>query len=469
MKGTVLLPTLGRPHLVKRLLDSYLETESSVAGLLLIDKNDPKLEEYKALVLPEKWFIHLTDSVKMGDKVREAWDIYKDMDFVVILNDDHILRTKGWDQIVLSQLNGTNVVSTNDGATPDKPWNAPHRICGAIAFSGGVFRALGYLFPRKLQHLYSDDVWGQLFSRAQCCNVLMDVCVEHKHAYLNPEDRDDTYRAINGEADFQSKEPKGGLWEHDRNELNEWLKNDLEGDVKKLLQIQPKTGLMVGTPFHDNNCAVPYATGLVDVAMTLNANGIYFELAKVVGSSLITHARNSIVDMFMNSKCQKLLFIDSDQGWDAKTVIPLFKSSRRIIAGITPHKRFPINLNFEPLEEDMKYFKDPINKSMAEFVEFAKARADMNGDIEVARAGTGFMMIDRSVFEIMGDAVPDYLAFDNNNEIKHKEYFIMGGHTGRFRGEDWRFSMLAKELHIPIFINANSIVPHLGNFLFSAV
>lgn len=468
MNGTVLLPSFNRANEMKEFFKAYLETESTVPGLVIVDRNDPQKEEYTKLDYPEGWHLVITEARKMGDKFREVWDQYKDLDFVIIMNDDHRPKTKGWDQTVISQLNGSNVVSTNDGATPDKPWNAPNRICGAIAFSGKIYRTLGWLFPPGLNHLYSDDVWGYLFGRTGNCQVLMDICVFHDHAYLDEKKKDDTYYAINGKGDFSIQNPSGGMWDDDRKAFERWIKEDAENDLKKIIQLQPKQGLMIATPTHDGTCAYEYALGLADLAGFLAVNGIYFEIARVMGSSLIPHARNSLVDMFMKSKCQKLLFIDADQGFNKDVVLRLFQSSRRIVAGVTPHKRFPMNLNFDPKEDDQAFFKDLNNKSQEEFNAFVKAKSDLVGEIEVSRSGTGFMMIDRSVFEILEPHVAKYFPFDNNDSVTHGEYFAMGSDpaSGRYKGEDWKFIEMAKEHSIPIFINHQAIASHRGGFLF---
>lgn len=465
--GLWLLPSLGRAQLLNGFFGAYYETESSTPGLILVDETDPKLEEYKNLKYPIGWELVITKAITMGDKVREIWPRIIDKDWVGILNDDHRPRTKHWDKQIISQINGTNVISTNDGPTPDKPWNAPNRLCGAICFSGGLLRALGYMFSEDMHHFYSDDVWGTLFGKSGCAQVMMGVCVEHVHAYKNPELRDETYKKINGEADPFSKEPKGGLWDADRAALLKWQAEKAQADLMKIIALQPKQGLMLGYLSHDNNVSADFAMGLMDTTLALAQHNIYFEVARIEGSSLISHARNQIVDMFLKSKCQRLLFVDSDQGFNRNHVFHLLGSNRPIVAGVTPHKRFPMNLNFEPLPEDIEFFKELTNKSAEEFFHFIKQKGDQKGEVEVNRAGTGFIMIDRSVFETTRDGLTSYLAFDDKNDTTHHEFFRMGEYQGRFRGEDWYFCQKAKEAKIPIFINSNALVMHQGNFKYS--
>lgn len=476
MRGVILLPSLNRAELVNRFFGSYRKTESVTPVWVLVDENDPQRKQYEELELPEESKLILTgDAVSMGDKVRKVWDEFKDLDFTMVCNDDHLLVTPKWDEKVKSQINGTNVVFTNDGISPDKPWNFPNRICGAICFSGKVLRTLGYMFPPGLHHFYSDDAWGYLFTKAQAMIGIGDVCVYHDHAYLDASKQDETFRKVNGPQGLvktpEGNKGVGGFWIEDEKTIKTWFESGIaEKDMQKIVELQPKQGVMIATPSHDGNVAINYALGLTDCALHLTQHRVYFEMARVIGSSLIPHARNSLVDMFLKSKCQRLLMVDADQGFDKNALFALLGSPRKIIAGITPHKRFPINLNFEPLPEDQHFFKSMANKGFEEFKVFATAKADPLGSIEVNRAGTGFIMIDRSVFEIMAPHVDSYLAFDDRADLTHKEFFKMGGNGdgGRFRGEDWLFCELAKKLKIPIHISANAVVTHQGTYTFQA-
>lgn len=473
MQGVWLLPSLNRAALVREFFECYKKTQASTNVWVLVDKTDPLKDEYLKLKLPGDSRIIITDGISLGDKIREVFEQVKDFDWVGILNDDHRPLTKHWDQKVIAQINGTNAVFTNDGVAPDKPWNFPNRICGAICFSGKVIRTLGYIYPGTLQHYYSDDIWGFLFSKAQCLNGIQDVCVHHDHAYLDDKKKDATFYHAHGPEGLVNGEGRGGYWIEDKKWIESWMgSGQASKDAQKIIDIQPKTGVMIATPSHDGNVAMGYALGLTDTALFLQQHNVYFEMARVVGSSLIPHARNSLVDIFLSSKCQRLCMIDADQGFDKAAFLALFQTPRPIIAGITPHKRFPINLNFEPLPEDHKYFKSLSNKGFDEFQIFAKEKADVHGAIEVNRAGTGCIMIDRSVFETMREHVGEYQAFDDRPEATHKEFFKMGAVKDevnkKYRGEDWQFCELAKELKIPIYISARSVLTHTGSFVFGS-
>lgn len=461
--GVILLPTLNRIELLKRFIKSYIECEWKMPLWILIDQGDfiSKQQAYQEIKLPPQMKIIETSGITMGAKFRELWDQYKDMDYVGVLNDDHIICTKHGDATMLASLREHMILGCNDGPTPDKPWMAPRKLAGLTLIAGKVIRALGYLMLPGLHQLYPDDVWETIGGQAGAIQILMNVCVHHDHVFAG-RTKDAGFDKVYPEGWNDPTHVNGG----ETRVFNEWKAKQMASDLQKLVNLQPKQGLQIATPSHDGNVAFGYAMGLTDLALFFNQNNIYFEMARVVGSSLIPHARNSLVDMFLKSKCQRMLFVDSDQEWSKEAALMLFQSNRRIIAGVTPHKRFPINLNFDPLEKHRHFFKDHSNKSSQEYVEYAKANANAKGEVEVAKAGFGFIMIDRSVFELMKPHVEEYQAFDNNTEVKHNEFFAMGATEGKYHGEDWSFCALAKKLNIPMFINVNCVVGHKGSMVF---
>lgn len=456
-----LIPSLNRPHLMERFFKAYVKTLASTPGLLLVDKKDPQLDAYRNLKLPENWKLIETDAVTMGDKFRETWDIYKDCDWIGVLNDDHVPITEKWDLAVLSHINGKNMVSTNDN------WQFPSRICGAIAFSGPLIRALGWLFPPGMHHLFSDDVWQHIAVKTDCLSMLRDVTVEHDHAYKNKELEDDTFFKINGKDGLKDGRGTGGFWENDEKIYKDWLDKDFRNDIAKITKILPVSGVMIATPFKSHELYIGFALGLVKSLQSLPRHGVAVTFEHLIGSGLIAFARNILVDRFLRSTCKKLLFIDADEGFKADDVMRLYNSNKPIIGGMVPRKAFPINIVFDPLDEHKKHFKNTKTKSLKEVMDLAKEKGNSLGELEVKRAGTGFLMIDRSVFEYLTPHVTEYEAYEGKGE-RHLEFFTTGKskESEKYNGEDWDFCELARRHGFKIHIDTGVKITHLGEFVF---
>lgn len=215
----ILLPTLNRIELLKRFLTSVRDTNCTTPGIVLADSNDIEnhKKEYNDLELPHGWsFANTGKNVSMGDKVRHAFEFLMpdNLKWVGILNDDHVCITPEWDKKVEALIDGTNMVSTNDGN-----WNFGVRVCGLTAWSTGLLEAVGFpIYPRNLQHLYIDDVWKAIGESTGCWLETNKVNIEHRHVYLGKMEQDETFKKVNLAAS----------WEYDAKEFKQFLEQDFK-------------------------------------------------------------------------------------------------------------------------------------------------------------------------------------------------------------------------------------------------
>lgn len=187
-----LLPSRRRPKSLAKVFEAYTATNTTTRGLVIVDQADWRDNEdaYRALKMPNRWDWYLSEGETMGEKVREAWPLYENYAGVGLLGDDNIPRTEGWDMLLADVLTGSNVVSSDDG------WRANQdihqgKMCGGTLWSGDLVRAVGYLFPPRLEH-FVDDLWESLGREAACWDVRMDVLVEHRHVFKLGEEHDET-------------------------------------------------------------------------------------------------------------------------------------------------------------------------------------------------------------------------------------------------------------------------------------
>lgn len=217
-----LLPSLNRTTKLTNFCRAAKLTGTRTPGIILVDAKDylTNKQQYREIEiqhLPAGWKIHVTDGISMGDKIREYWSYYKDAEWVGVLNDDHIPKTAQWDSQLIAQLTGNNFISCNDH------WMAPRKAAGATVWSGNLVRAVGWLFPEGLRHLYIDDIWECLGRSAGCWQVDMRIVVEHRHV-LNGAPEDSTH------AISYDKE----LWDQDRITFEKWLTTDAEAAIERI-------------------------------------------------------------------------------------------------------------------------------------------------------------------------------------------------------------------------------------------
>ena len=161
-----LLPSRGRPHLVKRLFE---KGNFQTPGLLVIDDDDYK--NYRGVDLPRGWekvsiprlFLSPKLNAAVGKKPSEPW--------YGILNDDHLPLTGGWDVKLVEALKKQPIVWPKD--------NYGDRISTPV-FDGDLVRTLGWITPPEMNHFYVDDA-HELLAECLGCLRLEEVTVSHEH------------------------------------------------------------------------------------------------------------------------------------------------------------------------------------------------------------------------------------------------------------------------------------------------
>lgn len=212
MNGLLLVPTLNRISLLQEFLKSYVEAQSTVATVLLVDEadyraNESGYKEIEATLPPQISIVNTHEAVTMGDKIRFIYpkmkSIVPELRWVGLLNDDHYIITSGWDKVVEELIDGKNFISSNDGF-----WAAGAKCCGVTAWSIGLLDVVGFpIYPEGLQHLYIDDLWKAIGESTGSWHETMRINVEHRHVLKGAMQADDTFLKSNNEHRYRVEEP----------------------------------------------------------------------------------------------------------------------------------------------------------------------------------------------------------------------------------------------------------------------
>lgn len=216
------------------------------------------------------------------------------------------------------------------------------------------------------------------------------------------------------------------------------------------------TNVVVGTP-----CFGDYSHEYVASMLTLVADSVRAQIPiswlSLPRCPYITVARNMIAARFLaQPEATHLLWIDADIGFSPQAVGRLLAANVDVIAGAYPLKTLqnPTRFAFKPLEE---------------------AQPDSNGVVEVAAAGTGFMLIKRNVLEQMTRAhkelkSPPDPAFPDAKQVA-KFYYRLFDTTldDDFRtvGEDFSFCAKWRKIGGKVFVDTKSQLTHTGTHVFS--
>lgn len=187
----------------------------------------------------------------------------------------------------------------------------------------------------------------------------------------------------------------------------------------------------------DGKPCVATVESLLSEQLLAQREGVYLLVEFLCGCSLIGHARNMIVSRFLGvPECQQMVFVDADIGWKAGDLVKLAKRPEPVI-GATYRTKEPV--------EKFHYHK-PIVKI---------------GDLyRVGGVPTGFLKIDRTVFETLEPHVPAYQGPDG----VLRDYFTEGIHEGVKYGEDFWFSRLWRDHGGEVWIDPSIILRHYDGF-----
>lgn len=224
----VVVPSRGRPEKVRELGEAFAATcTAGTPVILVVDEDDPSFRQYHEvagdLLATGNESIKLILTQPAGNMATAlqlgAVFAARSRFAVGFMGDDHRPRTTGWDQAYLDALRelGTGIVYGNDLLQGE-------RLPTQCAMTADIVRALGYMAPPELVHLYLDDFWRTLGQRAGCLRYLADVVVEHVHPIAGKAEWDEGYERVNNPA----------MYERDREAFAEYFRTRLVSDVAKV-------------------------------------------------------------------------------------------------------------------------------------------------------------------------------------------------------------------------------------------
>ena len=245
-----------------------------------------------------------------------------------------------------------------------------------------------------------------------------------------------------------------------------------------------KRKLFVATPMYGGACAGMYTKSTADLAMLCANYGIEVRFFYLFNESLITRARNYLVDEFLRSDSTHLMFIDSDIGFDPNDVLALMAlcdpgSDKEVMCGPYPKK----TIAWEKIKQavDKGYADENPNKLENLVGDYVfnpvadKLEMRLDEPAEVMEGGTGFMMVQRSAFEKFAEAYPEYSYkpdhvrtkhFDGSREIMAYFDTIIDPDSKRYLSEDYMFCQWARKAGIKVWLCPWMELQHVGSYVF---
>lgn len=195
-------------------------------------------------------------------------------------------------------------------------------------------------------------------------------------------------------------------------------------------------GIPAGRDFHA--LTVKSLIGTFGQCQTM---GIPAQLALVAGNAVVQWARDEVVDLFLQTNCNRLFWIDSDIVWEPNDFIRMLALSQKrdIVCATYPAKKEPTTfyVNHDPplITDDLGLF-------------------------EIKGAGLGFTVMNRKVVEALVDNAPKAVDEITGKEIP--QVFRVGMKDGKRIGEDMAFFEDVRSLGFKVFLDPLVKLKHLG-------
>lgn len=239
--------------------------------------------------------------------------------------------------------------------------------------------------------------------------------------------------------------------------------------------------IFIATPCYGGQVSEAYMRGILDVSMLMQHHSIPFFVFTIGNESLITRARNSTVAHFLgNPEFTHLLFIDADIEFTPLEFFSLLAARKEVAGGCYPGKSINWDKVYEHVgkgclksEIEAQSLNYMVNYHMVETEQGQALNID-NNFVEVNNLATGFLMIQRSVFEkLKAERPQDKYVNDisgyNCPETKDNFYLFfdtMCDENGRYLSEDYAFCTKWRQLGGQIWMDMFSKLTHTGFYKF---
>lgn len=283
-----------------------------------------------------------------------------------------------------------------------------------------------------------------------------------------------------------------------------------------------KQKLFLAVPMYGGQCAGMFTRSIADLTGLCAKYQIPLQFYFLFNESLITRARNYCADEFMRSDATHLMFIDSDIGFNANDVIAMLGMSStnedyHVLCGPYPKK----TISWEKIKMAVdKGVADENPNVLENFVgDYVFNPKKGTGSIaigepcEVLEGGTGFMLIQRKVFEAYNENYPQMLYkpdhvrtanfdgsreimayfdaliddksqnmvpeikafFEKNPEATHEdvvEFFkdkrngLAGTYSNRYLSEDYMFCYNVQKMGMKVWLCPWMQLKHVGSYIF---
>lgn len=240
-----------------------------------------------------------------------------------------------------------------------------------------------------------------------------------------------------------------------------------------------KNKLLIATPMYGGQANGLFVKSVLDLQTFFQGHGIETRFSFLFNESLVTRARNYLVDEFLRSDCTHFLFLDSDIDFDPQDILVLMHLDKDVIGAPYPKK----SINWTAIKNAIIKNNDidagKLETLVGEYVFNpvpGTKQFKVDEPVEVMEMGTGYMMIKREVFTKFKEEYPhlkykpDHQGqanFDGSRYIHAYFDTVIDPQSHRYLSEDYMFCQYWRAIGGQVWLCPWMKTKHVGTYAFT--
>lgn len=207
--------------------------------------------------------------------------------------------------------------------------------------------------------------------------------------------------------------------------------------------------IFIALPAYDFKVSLKLAVSLASFTQRASRHGIDVQIGSICGCSVVSRARNLLVQDLLESPCTELLFIDSDINFEPEAIFRLMAwgtDTRKGVVAAVPRVRDVNKVYIADLEYD----------------ENQELTMNHRGLVRAERVATAFMWVNRKVFEDLVAAHPEWTYWDKRAGKNLSAVFDFKVTPEGYIGEDFLFCDRAREAGYEVWVDPTITLGHMG-------
>lgn len=250
-------------------------------------------------------------------------------------------------------------------------------------------------------------------------------------------------------------------------------------EIKIDLDQLRKNKIFIATPMYGGMCCGMYMKSCLDLQTIFQQYGIPSRFSFIFNESLITRARNYLVDEFLRTDFTHLLFLDADIHYNPQDIIAMLALDKDVIGAPYPKKA----LNWGNIAEaarkhpelDPKELENVVGDYVFNVVKGTE-RFQVSEPLEVMEIGTGYMLVKREVFTKWAEAYPekkyrpDHVGQKNFDGTRYIHAYFdteIDKVSERYLSEDYAFCQWYRRIGGNIWLCPWVQTQHVGTYAFT--